>query len=263
LADSLCPRQCPDDAAMLNIVTAGAGAPPLFLIHGWACDHRAMVPVAAVFAAQHRCVSVDLLGHGQSPKADDYGIKAQAAACLAVMPEGAIVVGHSMGGQIAAQMAADAPDKVAGIVLLDPAPIISFDKAIASAQALLAGLEATQNHREYMDKFARAGFLSADLADVEQTAKVMRETDRAVAIAACRAFAQFDGAAQIAAITCPGLMIVIDKAMNRPADMSRANKNIMTAQVAGSGHCLQFDVMDQVAAMMRRFMGLHGWADMR
>jgi pimeloyl-ACP methyl ester carboxylesterase len=244
---------------ILHYVAVGTGDPPLFLVHGWACDHRMMAPVAAAFAAQHLCVSVDLPGHGQSPKADDYSIKAQAAACLAVMPEGAIVVGHSMGAQIAAQMAADAPNKVAGIVLLDPAPIVSFDKAIASTQALLAGLEATQNHRDYMDKFARAGFLHAAPADIELTAKVMRETDRDVAIAAAQAFAQFDGEAQIARVTCPGLMIVIDKAMNRPADMVRANKRIMTGQVAGSGHCLQFDAMNQVAAMMQRFMGMNGW----
>jgi pimeloyl-ACP methyl ester carboxylesterase len=243
----------------LHHVTAGAGDPPLLLIHGWACDHRMMAPVAAAFAPQHTCISVDLPGHGASPKAAEYSIKAQAAAVLGATPDGAILVGHSMGAQIAVQMAADAPAKIRGIILLDPAPIVSFDKAIASAAALLAGLEATQNHAAYMDNFARRGFLRAAACDVERTAQIMRETDRDVAIAACRAFAHFDGAAQMARVTCPGLMIVIDKAMNRPADMAQANKRIMTAQVAGSGHCLQFEVMDQIAAMMQRFMALQGW----
>jgi pimeloyl-ACP methyl ester carboxylesterase len=243
----------------LHHIASGAGDPPLFLIHGWACDHRSMMPVVENFAAQHLCISVDLLGHGQSPKADEYSIKAQAAACLAHLPEGAIVVGHSMGAQVAVQMAADAPDKVAGIILLDPAPIISFDKAIASLQALLAGLEHTTDHAAYMEAFARRGFMNAAARDIELIAKTMRETDREVARAACHAFVHFAGAAQIAQITCPGLMIVIDKAMNRPADISRANKNIMTAQVAGAGHCLQFEVMDQIAPMIRRFLKLNGW----
>ncbi len=243
----------------LHVVEVGRGGPPLFLVHGWACDHRAMAPVADAFVQQHQCISVDLLGHGASPKAEDYSIKAQAAACLAQMPEGAIVLGHSMGAQIAVQMAADAPDKLAGLVLLDPAPIVSFDKAIASAQALAAGVDAAQDHAAFMDKFARAGFLRAAAADIELTAQIMRETDREVALASVRAFANFDGAAQIAKVQCPGLMIVIDKAMNRPADMSRANKRIQTGQVVASGHMLQFEVMDQISAMMRRFMALNGW----
>jgi hypothetical protein len=41
-------------------------------------------------------------------------------------------------------------------------------------------------------------------------------------------------------------------------DLARANKKLMTGQVVGSGHSLQFEVMDQVKPMMERFFTLHG-----
>ena len=110
----------------LSTTTAGDGDPPLVLIHGWTCDHRAMAPVAAAFP-DHRSTLVDLLGHGRSPKASAYSIEAQAAAVLAVAPERAVYIGHSMGAQVAIAAAVAAPGRVSAIVLLDPAFIALTD----------------------------------------------------------------------------------------------------------------------------------------
>jgi hypothetical protein len=45
--------------------------------------------------------------------------------------------------------------------------------------------------------------------------------------------------------------------MNRLADLARLNRRVTTAQVAGSGHMLQYEVMDQIAPMLRRFFDLN------
>ncbi|WP_323762880.1 alpha/beta hydrolase [Maricaulis sp.] len=51
--------------------------------------------------------------------------------------EDAVLVGHSMGAQIALQLAADAPDQVSAVVVVDSAPFFArlFNPAITEAQA--------------------------------------------------------------------------------------------------------------------------------
>ncbi len=237
-------------------LTLGSGAPPLMLVHGWTCDHSAMAPVAAAFP-DHAVTLVDLLGHGRSPKSDDYRIEAQAAAALAVAPERAVWIGHSMGAQVAIAAAVAAPERVAALVLLDPAFIAPHDKALAFGEGMRAQL-ARVDIPAMIEVFGRNQIVEAsDPAAVEALVQVMKATDPAVTRAAWDAILGWDGRAAIAAVTCPTLLIAIDKALNRPADVARLNPRVSTAQVAGSGHMVQFEVMDQVAAMIRRFLHLN------
>lgn len=236
--------------------TRGAGDPPFTLVHGWTCDHKAMLPVAAAFP-EHRSTLIDLLGHGRSPKVSDYSIEAQAAAALAVAPARSVWVGHSMGAQVSIAAAVASPERVAGLVLLDPAFIAPHDKAVAFGESLRRQLDRF-DIPTMMEAFARGQFVkAADPAAVEELVATMRGTDPAVTRAVWDAIRAWDGRAAIAAVACPTLLIVVDKPLNRPADVARLNPRVMTGQVAGAGHMIQFEVMDQVAAMMRRFLELY------
>ena len=234
------------------------GAPLRFvMVHGWTCDHGAMAPVAAAFPEADSTL-VDLLGHGRSPKADSYAIADQAAAALEATAGRAVWVGHSMGAQVALEAARQAPDRVAGVVLLDPAFIVPTDKALAFGQGMQAQL-ARVDIPAMIEVFGRNQIVSAsDPAAVEAMVATMRATDPAVTRAAWDAILGWDGRAALDAMPCPGIVIAIDKPLNRLADLARVNNKLMTGQVAGSGHMIQFEVMDQVAAMMRRFLKLNG-----
>lgn len=237
-------------------VTQGSGGPPFVLVHGWTCDHRAMAPVADAFP-DRQSLMVDLLGHGRSPKASDYSIEAQAAAVLAVAPERAVWIGHSMGAQVAIAAAVAAPRRVAAIVLLDPAFIAPNDKALAFGESMRAQL-ARVDIPAMIEAFARGQIVkAADAEAVEALVATMKATDPAVTRAAWDGILAWDGRATIAQVACPALMITIDKSLNRPADVVRLNNKLMTGQVAGAGHMVQFEVMDQVAAMIRRFLEIN------
>jgi pimeloyl-ACP methyl ester carboxylesterase len=232
---------------------------PLMLIHGWCCDGAAMAPVAAAFA--ERVVTRPTLpGFGGTAPINDLSITAQAGWIIAQLTEPTILVGHSMGAQIALEAAVQAPDRVAGVVLLDPARIVPTEKAQAFFDGMAAQLRKV-DFRSMVEAFARRQIVQAsDLAAVEALVSVMIATDPAVARAAWDSIITYDGAAALAKLTRPGLMIVVERPMNRPADAAKAatRTTLMTGQVTGSGHMLQFEVMDQVAAMMRRWMALTG-----
>lgn len=238
--------------------TTSAAARPLVLIHGWTCDHTAMAPVAEAFP-DRRCISVDLLGHGRSPASGCYAIRTQAEAVLTAAPDGAILVGHSMGAQIAVEAAAQAPDRIAGVVMLDPAPIVPHESAITYCEDMRRQLARLSDEQipDMLAVFGRRQIIKAsDIAVVERNVEIMVKTPPAVVRACWDAICDWNGPERFAQLTCPSLTIVIDKALNRPANIAKANRKAMTGQVAGAGHMIQFEAMDQVAAMMRRFLSL-------
>jgi pimeloyl-ACP methyl ester carboxylesterase len=56
------------DEVMLCYVDQGTGDPPLLLMHGWCCDHTYFQPQVDCFRQRHRCVAVELRGHGAADK---------------------------------------------------------------------------------------------------------------------------------------------------------------------------------------------------
>lgn len=214
-----------------------------------------MLPVAAAFPDRGH-VLVDLNGHGQSP-AGPLSIEAQAAAVAAVAPQTPfIAIGHSMGGLVALQMAVDAPERVAGVVMLDPAHIVPTPRALETGIAMQENLRRFRPS-DIVSTFARAQLRGpVDEAAFDRMVTTMAATPAEVARGAWDAIIAFQqgGGAVLAALQRPGLAVVIDKPINRPGDLARGNAGITTGQVAASGHMLQLEAMDQAAAMIRRWM---------
>jgi len=105
-----------------------ADGPPVFLVHGWSCSvYVYRKSYRALADAGFRVMAADLKGHGLSAKPlapCEYTRDAMAAHVLDIMDafgvSQAALVGHSMGGAIATQVALRAPERVSRLVLLAP-----------------------------------------------------------------------------------------------------------------------------------------------
>ncbi len=101
----------------------------VLLSHGFTGSPASMKPWAEHVAAQGYAVSVPRLpGHGttwqemnKTTWADWYGEVERAFVALANQVDTVVVCGLSMGGALALRLAADHPDRVAGLVLVNPA----------------------------------------------------------------------------------------------------------------------------------------------
>jgi pimeloyl-ACP methyl ester carboxylesterase len=117
------------DGVEVAVRRAGSG-PPVLLLHGIPTSSRVWDGVGADLAADFDVVAPDLLGYGESGKPPDRDVSMAAQADL--MPklldelavERVVLVGHDLGGAVAQRMVVDAPDQVAGLVLIDS---VSFD----------------------------------------------------------------------------------------------------------------------------------------
>jgi pimeloyl-ACP methyl ester carboxylesterase len=101
---------------------AGSG-PLLVMVHGIAGSSGTWVPVMPLLAEQYTVIAPDLLGHGESAKPrGDYSLGAYASGIrdlLGVLGhERATVVGHSLGGGVAMQLAYQFPQMAERLVLV-------------------------------------------------------------------------------------------------------------------------------------------------
>jgi pimeloyl-ACP methyl ester carboxylesterase len=110
--------------ALMHHVVTGTGSPPIVFVHGFACGHADWQAQVAHFSPRHRTVSVDLPGHGATQAgAGPHTIErcgAEVAALLGALSlSPAVLVGHSLGCRVVLDAALSAPERTAGIVLVD------------------------------------------------------------------------------------------------------------------------------------------------
>ncbi|HSR48792.1 MAG TPA: alpha/beta hydrolase [Anaerolineales bacterium] len=100
--------------------------PAVVLLHGWASSRRMWEAAQASLAGGYRTFAVDLPGHGEStkPSWSWYSIPNYVDVvlhfCEALGLKRPAAVGHSMGGTIALELAAQAPTFAEKIVVVNP-----------------------------------------------------------------------------------------------------------------------------------------------
>jgi lipase len=97
----------------------------LLAIHGLTGHGGRWETLATKYLPDVAVIAPDLLGHGRSSWSAPWTIDANVAELAALLDAEAdgpvLAVGHSFGGALALNLAAERPDLVAGLVLLDPA----------------------------------------------------------------------------------------------------------------------------------------------
>lgn len=156
----------------------GSGVPLVFL-HGIAMDHTSWQPVIDLLGGRFRCVNVDLVGHGGSPRSDAYDVFAQASAVGGLIDElgldRPVVVGHSFGAFTATLLGTMAP--VRGVVNVDQElDTASFKESVSPYEERLRGDDFEAAFAEFVQT------LRPDLVPDERRALTTMVPDRDVVL---------------------------------------------------------------------------------
>ena len=112
------------DGVPIHYSVQGKGEPALVFVHCWSCDRHLWDNQVAAFAKNHRVVTIDLPGHGESGQQrkkwsiEEYGQDVKQVVTKLDLKR-VILVGSSMGGPIALEAARRMPERVVGIVPVD------------------------------------------------------------------------------------------------------------------------------------------------
>ncbi|MHB1539410.1 MAG: alpha/beta fold hydrolase [Solirubrobacteraceae bacterium] len=132
-------RWVPLRTGAVNVIDIGSG-PPVLFIHGLGGSWSNWLEQLPVVSAGRRAIAFDLPGFGASPMPSaPISIERYAQIALELMDTlgiySAALVGNSMGGQIAAELALSAPERAERITLVSPAGISTA--AVASRLRLI------------------------------------------------------------------------------------------------------------------------------
>jgi pimeloyl-ACP methyl ester carboxylesterase len=241
----------------LFVDDAGAGGTPVLFIHSAAGSTAHWAAQLSHLRRTRRAIALDLRGHGRSspPRDGSYGITAMDADVVAVADALGlgrfVLVGHSLGAAVALATAAQAPDRVAGLVLLDP----STDGRLfprAQAEELLTALRSdayeavTEGYWRGQLEGARPEVAAALLQD-------LRATRRDALIGPLEALLAFDPLTPLRAFRGPRLA-VITRLNDRPDALHRLVAELPFQRIEGTGHWLQLDAPERVNEALDRFL---------
>jgi pimeloyl-ACP methyl ester carboxylesterase len=247
------------DGVSLCYTEQGSGDPPLLFVHGWCCDHTHFQPQVDRFSRDHRCVAVDLRGHGESDKpVQDYSMAAFADdlawLCMEIGLQKPVVIGHSMGGVIGVAIAQRHPQLASAVVLVD-SPVAIPTALGPQIEQVVAGLRSPAFREVARGFVENAMFLPhSDPALKQRIAEGMSAAPQHVMVSALEQIFSFDSAAAAADCKLPLLNLMAANPLVNVPRLQELCPQVVTGQTVGSGHFNQLEVPDQVNAMLERFI---------
>ena len=257
------------DGTALRYIDEGHG-PPVVFFHGLGASMYAWRKnLAPVAAAGYRVIAFDNRGFGFSGKpATGYDNAAYARLTVALLDSlhlpDAVLIGHSLGGAIAAEVAIAHPERVRGLVLIGSAGLGAREPPLfhVGRWPLVGPLLFAFRGRGLTERLLKATYADprkVSDADVDQYYAPVAEPEYGRSLRAVLREFRFDGlAGRLDHIAAPTLVLWGEADRLIPITLGRAlAAGIPRAaflSVPRAGHAVQEEAPDQVNRLLIRFL---------
>jgi pimeloyl-ACP methyl ester carboxylesterase len=252
----------------LNYYRRGRGVKPVVLAHGITDNGLCWSGVAAAMEADYDLVAVDARGHGLSDRPESgYGVSDHARDLAGLIRDLALerpaLMGHSMGADSVAVLAADYPELVGCLILEDP-PWRADDQAMTQGEmeARAAEWKSRIAERrsfslEKLARLVRSDHPSWPEEDVLPWAEAKMQVDPKVVeyIYSRRSWKE-----TVKLLQCPVLLITADpraEAIVTPDVAKEArelNPRVEVIRIEGAGHSIRRDQNAEYVRAVRGFL---------
>lgn len=238
---------------------AGSGGPTLLMLHGNSCSSRFFHPQLEFFQDACRVLALDFRGHGQSDAPqEDYTFAGLADDCLWICRElglgQVVIVAHSMGGAVAAEMVQAQPGLVKAVAALD----CTFLPDPAHLRQVLPPLIKSLQGPESMDglrAFVEPLFAPQDSPQLREWVwRRMSRTPPWVTLSLLKEFLGWRDQST-SYITQPFLYVASFKWRTDRHELRRACPQVKITQIKESGHFLTLSAADQINSLLAEFLG--------
>ena len=256
----------------MHFVREGRGAPPLVFVHGFLCSHEDWKFQLKELQKDHEVVACDLRAHGNTPgRPQEVSIEhfgGDVAALINNLDLPAVVlIGHSMGCRVVLEANRVAPERVAGIVLIDGSRAGSGDPDAAEAAAR-ASIEQT-GYKAWAEHLFRQMFFKQTPAAERLVQRAVRQSAE-IGAALWPRMARWDAAVLETALAAVRAPVLVIQTTTRNAEGQRGPMapgqtspyldllktkipQVRTEVLPGFGHFPQLEAPERVNALIADF----------
>jgi pimeloyl-ACP methyl ester carboxylesterase len=234
----------------------GIGELAILFIHGLGGNTSQWKSQLEHLRRKWRALAVDLRGHGHTVMPVDgvFAIEAMAADLKDLADrlhlQRFVLTGHSAGASVAIALAGRNPERVSGLLLVDPA---GDDRQVPreKAESFMAALES--NYESAVEDYWRELLGPSRPAVQEKVITDLRATPQAAVIGIFRAILTYDPVTPLRRYPGPALS-VITPINNAPFSLHRLMPDLPHIVITGTGHWPQLDKPDQLNGIIDAFL---------
>lgn len=255
-------------AYSFSVTISGAGTEAIIFIPGFACSSDVWNETKVQYEKDHTCYTLTMPGFAGVPAEENPGFEAWEKEIAAFISEKKIakpvIVGHSMGGGLAMALAADYPELVSKIVVVDALPCLAA-LSNPSFQAdphndcspVVAQMSALNDEQFYQMQKSGIGRLMADTGKAEEVISWSVKSDRRTFATMYCDFLNTDLREKTGKIQCPALILLEAPFAAYKTGIEEQFKNLKTAQLryATKGlHFIMFDDTEWYLTQLNQFI---------
>ena len=246
----------------LRVEDAGRGGLPVLFVHGLGGNRSAWSAQVEHLAARRRVVTFDLRGHGESAPAQDGDYSVQGFAddvesvADALHLKRFVLVGHSIGGAVIGAYAGRHPDRVAGLLFVDPVGDLTRLPA-KDTKAWLSGLEPA-HYDAFTEKWFSEMLAPARPPVRSLVLESLRKTSPSVIRGSVRGLLTYRPEEALACYRGP-MLTVITPENDEPYSLQNLVPGLASREIRGTSHWVMMDeprvfngIMDGFLASLER-----------
>ncbi len=246
------------DLGMSDFIDRGTG-PVLVLLHGAGVDNRLWDPQISSFETTHRVIAPNLPGHGGVAAVDS--VEQMADWIERQLAERGVrrysVVGLSLGGMVALELASRRPDDVTHLVMIESVPRVSDHPVVRLFARVMINLLRLVPPKFLVTLPGRQmGAETAGAADYIKSA-IARMTSSNIH-SVMRAALAYDGRPHLAHLPMPVTVMIGEKnkaTHDWAAEMTKAIKHSKLIVIPKAGHIANRDAADFTNDALRSVLG--------
>jgi pimeloyl-ACP methyl ester carboxylesterase len=226
---------------------------PVVFVHGLAENLDAWEPQLLHLRSSRRAIAFDFRGHGQSADSADASIEALAGDLAAIVEkfelQRFVLVARSLGAPVAETYAAAHPERVAGMLLVDPSGDLrkAPDQAAVALLATLRGPDFSDYEERYVVEVG-----GRDAAVKERALAAASEARKPALAGWFESALRFDPVAALARYPGP-VLIVWSPSSDVPYSLARLQPSVPQREFP-AGHWMNLERPDEFDAILDQFL---------
>jgi pimeloyl-ACP methyl ester carboxylesterase len=251
-----------------TVKMSGNGNKSIVFIPGFACSGDVWNETILPLEARFKCHVLTLSGFAGNPAEAEPGIKHWVDQIASYIRENKldkpVIIGHSLGGLMAEWLAADYPELVSQIIVVDALPCLAAlsnpdfkTNEKPDCSAFEKSFTAIAEESFYKMQKTNMAMLVADTSKIETVARWSVQSDRRTMARIYCQFLNSDLRDKLKTISCPALILLETNFKGLNTQITGQYKNLQDAKLvyAGKGlHFIMYDDKEWYFQQMKTFL---------